>query len=303
MPIKIITADERLRAAPKINIALFAEPKVGKTFQARTLDPKSTLFVDLEAGVLAIQGWTGDVVDVRSEATRLGVHPWDFCRALVCWLGGPDPAAPADSPYGASAYAGYVAALGDPADFAGKTTIFWDSITEAARHCFAWCQTQPDAFSEKTGKPDTRGAYGLHGREMVRWLKQIQHIPGRSTVVVCILNRHEDDLKRVSWVPQIDGSKTVNELPGIFDELVTMAFIDNTEGQKFRAFVCHKDNQWGYPAGDRSGRLDLLEPPDLGALMAKIHGGKRMDGEIARTLPAPPPPAPLATADAPAAAA
>ncbi|MEI7774513.1 MAG: hypothetical protein WCK17_07025, partial [Verrucomicrobiota bacterium] len=34
---------------------------------------------------------------------------------------------------------------------------------------------QPDAFSEKTGKPDIRGAYGLHGREMIAWLVHLQH--------------------------------------------------------------------------------------------------------------------------------
>ena len=32
-------------------------------------------------------------------------------------------------------------------------------------------RTGPTApFSERTGKKDTRGAYGLHAREMIRWL-------------------------------------------------------------------------------------------------------------------------------------
>jgi hypothetical protein len=31
-------------------------------------------------------------------------------------------------------------------------------------------------------------------------------------------------------------------------------------------------NPWGYPAKDRSGRLELIEPPDLGRLLAKIRG-------------------------------
>jgi energy-coupling factor transporter ATP-binding protein EcfA2 len=36
------------------------------------------------------------------------------------------------------------------------------------------------------------------------------------------------------------------------------------------AFVCTSPNPWGYPAKDRSGRLEQLEPPDLGKLIAKL---------------------------------
>jgi len=39
-----------------------------------------------------------------------------------------------------------------------------------------------------------------------------------------------------------------------------------------RAFVCTNPNQWGYPAKDRSGRLEQIEPPNLGALIEKLTG-------------------------------
>ena len=41
--------------------------------------------------------------------------------------------------------------------------------------------------------------------------------------------------------------------------------------------VCHTLNPWGYLAKDRSGRLDMIEPPDLGRLMAKIRGDATPD--------------------------
>jgi hypothetical protein len=44
-------------------------------------------------------------------------------------------------------------------------------------------------------------------------------------------------------------------------------------------------NPWGYPAKDRSGRLDMVEPPHLGELIAKIRTGQRIDTEIVTTLP------------------
>jgi hypothetical protein len=40
----------------------------------------------------------------------------------------------------------------------------------------------------------------------------------------------------------------------------------------FRAFVCTTLNRWGYPAKDRSGRLEELEEPHLGKLFEKMSG-------------------------------
>ena len=48
MPLRIISADERLAAPTTTNVVIFGPPGVGKTFQARTL-PNSganTLFLD-----------------------------------------------------------------------------------------------------------------------------------------------------------------------------------------------------------------------------------------------------------------
>ena len=69
---------------------------------------------------------------------------------------------------------------------------------------------------------------------------------------------------------QIEGSKTGRELPGIVDEVITMASLTTDDGKQFRAFICHTMNQWGYPAKDRSGKLNLLEEPNLQKLFAKM---------------------------------
>lgn len=289
MPLKITTADERLQKKAKANIVIAGESGMGKTTLARTLDPKTTLFVDLEAGTLALDDWGGDIINVREQATQLGVHPWALARALACVMCGPDPAAdPGDTsnPYSKVNYDAYCAALGGGDIFSKYETVFWDSATVAARHCFAWCQTQPEAFSEKTGRPDTRGAYGLHGRELVRWLTTIQHIQDKSTVIVAILNSETDDLRRVTYSLQIDGGKAKAELPGIFDNIFTLAGFETEDGKKYRALVCQKENQWSFPAKDRSGRLDVLEPPDLSHIINKTAAGKRQ-GDLVRSMPAP----------------
>ena len=268
MTLRIITADERQAELRGIKAVIFGKSGIGKTYLLLTLDEGTTLFFDLEAGDLAVQHWRGASIRPRT---------WEECRDLALFLAGPNPALRDDQPYSAAQYARVLQAYGDPARMDGFTTIFVDSITVAGRLCFQWCRGQPEAHSEKTGKPDTRGAYGLHGREMIAWLTHLQHARGRNVIFVGILDEKLDDFNRKVFVPQIDGSKTGLELPGIVDQVMTLAEIkmDAPTGKAppppFRGLVCQTINPWGYPAKDRSGRLNMLEPPHLGQLFEKIR--------------------------------
>jgi len=269
MTLRIITADQRQAELRGIKAVIFGKSGIGKTYLLLTLDDGTTLFIDLEAGDLAVQNWRGASIRPRT---------WEECRDLALFLAGPNPALRDEQPYSAKQYARVVEAYGDPARMDGFTTIFVDSITVAARLCFQWCRGQPEAHSEKTGKSDLRGAYGLHGREMIAWLTHLQHARGRNVIFVGILDEKLDDFNRKVFVPQIDGSKTGLELPGIVDQVMTLAEVktDAPPGKppvpSFRGLVCQTLNPWGYPAKDRSGRLEMLEPPDLGRLFAKIRG-------------------------------
>jgi AAA domain len=259
----IITADQRLAEPRGIKGCIFGPSGIGKTSLLWTLNATTTLFMDLEAGDLAIEGWQGDTIRPRT---------WKECRDFAVFIGGPNPALRNDQTYSQTHYDAVCAKYGDPAALDRYQTIFIDSITVAGRLCFQWCKGQPDAFSEKTGKPDMRGAYGLHGREMIGWLTHLQHTRAKNVWFVGILDQKLDDFNRKVFSPQIDGSKTGLELPGIVDQVITMTEITDANGQAQRVFVCQTLNQWGYPAKDRSGRLETLEMPHLGKLMEKIHG-------------------------------
>src|SRR5690606_25438818 len=80
---------------------------------------------------------------------------------------------------------------------------------------------------------------------------------------------------RKAFVPQIDGAKTGLELPGIVDEVISMVELKDDDGASYRAFICQTLNPFGFPAKDRSGRLDTIEQPDLGRLMDKIRNATR----------------------------
>jgi hypothetical protein len=103
-------------------------------------------------------------------------------------------------------------------------------------------------------------------------------------IFVGILERITDEMNRTIWQPQMEGGKAARELPGIVDQVMTLglfstetspdgatAWRHDPEKGETRRLVCRSGNPWGLPAKDRSGRLDLTEPADLGALLSKIN--------------------------------
>lgn len=266
MALPIVTADQRLAEKRGVKGVLIGKAGIGKTSQLWTLDVASTLFFDLEAGDLAVEGWAGDTIRPRT---------WAECRDFAVFIGGPNPALRDDQPYSQAHFESVCARYGDPNQLAKYQTLFVDSITVAGRLCLQWCKGQPQAYSEKTGKPDSRGAYGLMGQEMIAWLTHLQHTRGMNVWFVGILEEKLDDYNRRIQQLQIDGAKTGLELPGIVDEVITLAELKADDGSSYRAFVCHTLNAWGFPAKDRSGRLDAIEEPHLGRLMQKIAGPAR----------------------------
>jgi hypothetical protein len=266
MALPILSADQRLAELRGIKGCIFGKSGIGKTSLLWTLPEPKTLFVDLEAGDLAVEGWKGHTLRPRT---------WKDCRDYAVFIGGPNPSLRDDQPYSQKHFNGVCERFGHSEVLNRYDTVFIDSITVAARLCFQWCKGEPQAFSDKSGKPDTRGAYGLHGQEMIAWLTHLQHTRNKNVWFVGILDEKVDDFNRRVYQPQIEGSKTGLELPGIVDQVITMADVTATEGTKddkpYRVFVCHTLNPYGYPAKDRSGRLDCLEEPHLGRLMDKIR--------------------------------
>jgi hypothetical protein len=272
MALRIVSAGERLSAAgAKTTMAIFGPSGVGKTSLLRTLPPAETLCIDLEAGMKSVQDWPGDSIPVRTFADALDIG---------CLIGGINPAADPSSFFSEGHYQHLSQAYPDLVEMiASKRIIFVDSITDLTRQAMAWAKTRPEAFSDKTGKPDTRGAYGLLARELIGLLKHLQHAQAKTVIFVGILERVTDEFNRSTWQPQMEGGKAGRELPGIVDQVITMGlFAPEGDGWRHepergdvRRLVCRAGNPFALPAKDRSGRLDITEPPDLGALLTKIN--------------------------------
>src|SRR5262249_31717058 len=160
MALKVITAGERLSQANiKTTMAIFGPSGVGKTSLLRTLPPAETLCIDLEAGMKSVQGWPGDSLPVRTFADAIDV---------ACLVGGIDPSVPPSGFFSEAHYKHLASTYPDLVQLiASKHIVFVDSITDLTRQAMGWAKQRPEAMSEKTGKADMRGAYGLLARETI----------------------------------------------------------------------------------------------------------------------------------------
>ena len=261
---KIQTFEERQMARDRgISMLVAGKSGVGKTSLVNDLkDP--VLLIDMEAGDLSVTNKQCDTIKVRTVEEL-------FDLAVI--IGGSNPAIVDPKEWFSQAHYDRVNdAVGGREKFLGRyKTIMFDSLTEMGRIFLKWAEKQPE--NNVNGKLNLRGCYGDLARHGLRLLHHIKHTSDINIVFVSILEEVLDDFNRKSYSLQIEGSKIAKELAGILDEVFTMDFKKSEKsGEMMRVFYTSADNEFSYPAKDRSGSLRPLEFANLEKIFAKING-------------------------------
>jgi len=275
--LRIVSADERMAAARTKNTALIlGSYGIGKTSLAYTLPAETTLFLDFEAGTKSIEKWRGDVIQLRT---------WMDAADIACLLGGVNPAVGPNDLFSKGHFDAVSSQYKD-LDLAKYQNVFFDSISELS--FVSKLHSKQTAYEK--GVLNNYKLYGDLADETLGLLRHMQHAPGRNVFYVARLECVIDAYKREVWQPQIEGQKIGRELPGIVDQVISMAKFDfspttgwvhNPDKGTIRAFVCHTINPWGLPAKERTmGNIEMIEEPHLGKLLDKINAPAKLAAPI-----------------------
>jgi len=122
---------------------------------------------------------------------------------------------------------------------------------------------------EKAATKDPRHAYGALAERMGELLRAFRDLPGRNVYMSAKLERQKDDLTgAMLYTPAMPGQRLGQALPYLFDEVFAMRVEKDPDGNPTRWLQTGADLQ--YSAKDRSGALDMFEPPSLAAIARKI---------------------------------
>ena len=276
----IITPDQRANhlksQGPKI--LLTGQFGVGKTYTIQTITKNmKTIVLDIESGLMTDNQWLRTKDGDHVQTIKIGEFQ-DFLdiTVLAC---GPDRSAHPQSPMSQAHHDNVMStrkAAGHDVDaekkmFQDADVFFIDSISDLTKLAFAHAKQR-----ETTN--NLMRVYGNMAQDVLNSLRHWQHNHMKTVIFSCKLNSIEDDLGRITYEIEAEGRRIKNELPGIVDEVLTLAFIpqppkEGVKQEPFRAFVCTSPNPGGYPAKDRSGRLEGIEQPHWGNLFKKMRNG------------------------------
>lgn len=139
-------------------------------------------------------------------------------------------------------------------------SICLDSISEIAEIVLS---------NEKGKEKDPRKAYGNMQDMMMDLVRSFRDIPGKNIYMSAKQERIQDESGRILYGPSMPGQKLAQQLPYLFDEIFCYQIVKDQNGVPQRVLLTQPDGI--SQAKDRSGKLDMWEVPDLGAIVNKIR--------------------------------
>ena len=122
---------------------------------------------------------------------------------------------------------------------------------------------------EKKNSKDPRQAYGSLAEKMTDLIRAFRDLPGKNVLFLCKQEKVKDEQSgALLYSPSMPGNQLKNGLSYFFDEVMAIRVEKDAEGNPTRWLQTSRD--FNYEAKDRSGSLDMFEPPDLAAIASKV---------------------------------
>lgn len=147
-------------------------------------------------------------------------------------------------------------------------TVCLDSLSEIGERLLS---------DEKRSAKDPRQAYGEMQDQIAVLVRQFRDLHGKHVYFSAKTELRDQPDGTKMWGPSMPGNKLSQGLPYFFDECFYLGVGEipsNVAGQpstKYRFIQTGSDTQ--HEAKDRSGALDMLEPPNLTHIFDKIRRG------------------------------
>lgn len=208
---------------------------IGKTSLLRTIPANEPVFVvSAEAGLLCVR-------DLVQSGQVTGVEVENFADLAEVYAHLSSPAA------------------------AGFKWVFIDSLTEIAARCV-------EAMKAKyPSRSDSFPMWGEYSEKMTSLVKAYRDLTRFNVIFTCLDSVEKDEQNKRYVGPAISGSALKERLPSWFDEVFYMVSLPDAEGKESRLLITQPWER--YPGKDRSGKLHIVEQPDLSAIKTKILGG------------------------------
>lgn len=139
-------------------------------------------------------------------------------------------------------------------------SVCLDSVSEIAEVVLS---------NEKGKEKDPRKAYGNMQEIMAELMRNFRDLPGRNVYFSAKQERIQDESGRILYGPSMPGQKLAQQIPYLFDEVFCYQMVKDQNGVPQRILLTQPDGI--SVAKDRSGKLDMWESPDLGAIIEKIR--------------------------------
>lgn len=122
--------------------------------------------------------------------------------------------------------------------------------------------------TEKRSAKDPRAAYGEMADQVSSLIRAFRDLPHKHVYMSAKAERSQSETGALLYAPSMPGNKLGQSLPYFFDLVFALRCESDADGAIQRIIQTDTDGFW--MAKDRSGKLEMWESPDLGAIIKKV---------------------------------